>query len=310
MNRYAPFAAAFLAFCAAAFAQPAPAGKVAVISVDGVGAQELQGGPSCLGGKSAIRSLAESGAYAKRVTDVLPTITHPSHATIVTGVPPAKHGVADNGVAGIWFRKRSDIAVDTLWDMAGRAGKRVAIVTWPSTYGAKADWLVPEDLANFNDPTADIRAGSTPRLFDELAKATHSPALLPFTNREAGRPLDRMTGEFAAEVVKQRQPDLLLTHFLDYDHRMHYAPHSAEACEALARIDGYVARIVDAYRAAGLLERTTFFIVSDHGFAPVERNVSVFGLLQASGWVEAFPGVPVEKAIALKVAGGSVAIHV
>lgn len=293
---------------ATAAAAPGPA-YAALVSVDGLGASELRGAATCLPPGSAIRKLAADGATARRVKGVLPTITYPSHATMVTGRSPAGHGLVDNGLRGIWFKQRADIGGDTLWDAAMRAGRRVAIVTWPSTYGARVDWLVPEDLANFADPTADIRAGSTPGLFDSLASATHVPALMPFLQPEAGVPLDRMTGEFAAEVVRRYRPGLLLAHFLDYDHRMHYGVMSAEACKALERIDAHVAALVEAYRSAGILDRTTFFIVSDHGFRKVERNVSVFALLSQAGWATVFPGVPVDQGVTLKVAGGSIALY-
>lgn len=282
---------------------------VAVISIDGLGAGELLGKPSCLGENSTIRALAKRGAYSRGVTGVLPTITYPSHATLVTGTLPARHGVIDNGLRGVWFKDRADIKVETLWDAARKAGRSVAIVTWPSTYGAAADWLVPEDLSNHAVATGEIRKGSSPGLFDALSASGGAPALMPFAHREAGLPLDAMTARFGAEVVRRHKPRLLLTHFLDYDHRMHAAPYSAEACKALERTDAHVTQLVEAYRTAGILERTTIFIVSDHGFIAVKKMVSVFALLKDAGWDSAFPGLDVDKAFDLKVAGGSVAFY-
>src|SRR6185436_7081180 len=193
--------------------------------------------PSCIASSPTLRALMDKGTWSQGVHGVFPTITYPTHATISTGAHPTRHGVLDNGLAGVWFKERSHVKLETLWDAAKRAGRSVAIVTWPSTYGANADWLVPEDLDNFADPTAAIRAGSTPGLFDALAAATGAPALMPFTHHDAATPLDAMTGRFAAEVVRRHKPDLLLAHFLDYDHRMHAATWSADACLALARID-------------------------------------------------------------------------
>lgn len=297
-----------LCLCATTLAQP-PEGYVAVISVDGLGASELFSQPTCLPARSAIRELARNGTYSRGVRPVFPAITYPSHATMVTGVNPDRHGVIDNGVRGQWFAKRADIAVETLWDAARKAGKSVAIVTWPSTYGATADYLVPEDLSNHAIATEQIREGSSPGLFDALVSAVKLPQLLPFSHPEAGLPLDTMTARFAAEVVRRHKPRLLLTHFLDYDHRMHAMPYSPDACKALARIDEWIAQLVDAYRAAGILERTTFFVVSDHGFLEVKAVVSLFALLKDAGWDELFPGEDVAKAFDLKVAGGSAAFY-
>lgn len=288
---------------------PSSPSHVLVVSVDGFGASEMSGKPSCLPAQSTIRTLAEGGAWSKGVTGVLPAITYPTHATIATGTLPARHGVVDNGIGGQWFSKRSDMKGEALWDAARKAGRTVAIVTWPSTYGASADWLVPEDLNNALVATDQIRAGSTPGLFDSLAKATRTPQLLPFGDPEAGLPLDEMTARFAAEVVRRHKPHLLLAHFLDYDHRMHYAPWSKEACKSLERTDAWIAHILQAYRDAGILERTTVFVVSDHGFLEVKRRINAFALLEHEGWKEAFPDEELKSAFSLKVAGGSVAFY-
>lgn len=63
-----------------------------------------------------LRSMADNGAYADGVTGVVPTVTYPSHTTLITGVPPAVHGIADNRYldpedlsAGGWRWYASDI---------------------------------------------------------------------------------------------------------------------------------------------------------------------------------------------------------
>src|SRR5450432_1560036 len=40
-----------------------------------------------------LRRLLRDGAHATRVAGVLPTVTYPSHTTLVTGVSPARHGI-------------------------------------------------------------------------------------------------------------------------------------------------------------------------------------------------------------------------
>ena len=99
-------------------AEPASSSHVLVISVDGFGASELRGKPSCLPENGTIRALAATGAWSRGVTGVLPTITYPTHATLATGRVPAQHGVIDNGVGGRWFDQRSNITGPTIWDAA------------------------------------------------------------------------------------------------------------------------------------------------------------------------------------------------
>jgi len=291
-----------------------PIRYAAIISVDGLGADMLDKHHPCAPALRAIRRLADSGAYSAGVKGIFPTVTYPTHATIVTGRVPASHGVLDNGGPGKqygWYMDRSDIRGETLWDAARDAGRTVAIVTWPSTYGAQVDYLIPENLASERNVAELVRAGSTPGLFDSLQTATGSIALLPFFARESGTPLDDMTSRFGDEIVRRHRPQLLLTHFLDFDHRQHYAgPGSAEACEALARIDGHVADLVSAYRTAGIIDRTTFFVLSDHGFLPVRADVNVAAVLFGAGWIGADAnGREPHDVFDIRLAGGAVVFY-
>jgi predicted AlkP superfamily pyrophosphatase or phosphodiesterase len=286
----------------------------AIISVDGLGAEVLDRRHPCNSALREIRRLAESGIRSAGVRGVFPTVTYPTHATIVTGRVPASHGVVDNGGPGKqfgWYMDRTDIRGQTLWDAARESGMSVAVVTWPSTYGAQVNYLIPENLSSEKNVAQLIREGSTPALFDSLQAATGSVALLPFSAHESGTPLDAMTSRFAGEVVRRHRPGLLLIHFLDFDHRQHYAgPGSKEACEALARIDSYVADLVAAYRSAGIAERTTFFIVSDHGFLPVRAEVNVAAILSGAGWADADAGGRAPHDVFdIRLAGGSVVFY-
>jgi predicted AlkP superfamily pyrophosphatase or phosphodiesterase len=43
-----------------------------------------------------LRRMVAEGTSASAVTGVLPTVTYPSHTTLVTGVAPATHGILNN----------------------------------------------------------------------------------------------------------------------------------------------------------------------------------------------------------------------
>jgi hypothetical protein len=43
-----------------------------------------------------LRRLVREGTFASGVKGVLPTVTYPSHTTMVSGVSPAKHGIVAN----------------------------------------------------------------------------------------------------------------------------------------------------------------------------------------------------------------------
>src|SRR5687767_7499904 len=43
-----------------------------------------------------LRKFVADGTYATGVIGVVPTVTYPSHTTLVTGVAPAQHGIHSN----------------------------------------------------------------------------------------------------------------------------------------------------------------------------------------------------------------------
>ena len=115
---------------------------VIMISIDGLR-------PALLGQSSlklpTLRRLMQQGAWA-RVTGVLPTVTYPSHTTLITGVLPAVHGILDNRIfdpEGVseqaWFWYSSAIKVTTLPGAVKARGLTAAGVSWPVTVGMALD---------------------------------------------------------------------------------------------------------------------------------------------------------------------------
>ena len=80
----------------AAMAQPAGAAPVLMISIDGLRPGDILDAQARGLGVPNLRALARHGAYATGVRGVLPTLTYPSHTTLLTGVAPARHGIANN----------------------------------------------------------------------------------------------------------------------------------------------------------------------------------------------------------------------
>src|SRR6267142_1324767 len=90
-----------------------------------------------------LRRLVAEGAHATGVTGVLPTVTYPSHTTMVTGTALAKHGVIANSLFDFfsknlngWYWYAEDIRVPTLWDACAKARIVTGSVDWPVTVGA------------------------------------------------------------------------------------------------------------------------------------------------------------------------------
>jgi len=232
-----------------------------------------------------LRALVKSGSHARGVTPVFPSITYPGHASIVTGVRPARHGVLFNiiwtptGDASRWYEEAADLRAPALWDVARAAGLTTAAVSWPSTLGARIDWLVPErDYYQRADALSLLRQATTPGLFERLGVAPQ-PAM--FRNVVEW---DDFLARTAAAIIRGVRPNLLLLHLVELDFYQHRGGTSApEIGPALTRIDGHVGMLVATLREAGLAADTAIIVTGDHGFQDVERTVHVNEILAQAG---------------------------
>ena len=70
-------------------------------------------------------------------------------------------------------------------------------------------------------------------------------------------------------------PIFCSSHLLQTDSIQHqYGPLTPAAYASYAYADHCIARVVEAARAAGIVDRTTFFLLSDHGFATYTQTIS------------------------------------
>src|ERR1700748_1882007 len=123
-----------------------------------------------------MRKMMQEGAYAEGVNGVVPTVTYPSHTTLVTGVWPERHGIYGNTTfdperknLGGWYWYAEDIKVPTLWDAAKAAGLTTASINWPVSVGAPVNYLIPEIWrAGTADDKKLTHAVSTPGLISSL----------------------------------------------------------------------------------------------------------------------------------------------
>ena len=113
-------------------------------------------------------------------------------------------------------------------------------------------------------------------------------------------------------MIRTRKPNFMLLHMLVTDGLQHrYGPRTPAAYAALAQADFQLREVLNALDQAGIRERTTLFIVADHGFETVTNIIHPNVLLRKNGWLETnlVSTTPaVFKARAQSVAEGGTAI--
>ena len=259
--------------------------RTVVISIDGLSPSayaEASGGDM-----PTLRRLAAEGARASGVVGVFPTVTYPSHTTMITGVPPAVHGIYNNRMLdpegrsnGAWYWYARDIKTRTLVEAVREAGRHAAAIYWPVTVGMDIDVLLPEFSRSAHPENLSLlRALSRPSTLIDDLEAERGRAL-PSPLDDAAR------AEMAAWVFRVHQPHLLLLHIFETDTIQHvYGPGSPQARTARVEADRNLAVVLDAIDDTGLGDRTNIVVVSDHGFLPVGRQLQVNAVFKEEGWL-------------------------
>jgi predicted AlkP superfamily pyrophosphatase or phosphodiesterase len=260
-----------------------------LISVDGLGGHLYAAAPPEARIPN-LRRFMKEGSYAEGVIGVYPSVTYPSHTTLMTSRLPAEHGVYSNlssRQAGKnpddWFWYFSSIKVPTVWDEVRRAKLTSASISWPVTVGAPIDWNIPEIW----DPQAGsefdakfVAKYATPGLLEE--------ALAALGPTRPGENNDSLRTRMVVYLLKKHKPNLTVIHLDRLDHDQHeYGPGSPTATATLEIIDGLIGELLEGVKEAGLEDSTDVFIVSDHGFLPVEREIRPNVLLVKAGLLEA-----------------------
>src|SRR5215470_4119419 len=234
-----------------------------------------------------LRRFLKDGAFADGVTGVIPTVTYPSHTTLITGVWPARHGILGNTTfdplgknQGGWYWYAEDIKVPTLWDVAHAAHLRTANVHWPVTVAARIDENLPQYWrAGSAEDRKLLRVLATPGLLDRLEHE-----LGPYADgTDESIEGDENRARFAARLLEEKRADLTTIYLTALDHEEHRSgPFSPESMATLERIDSALGLILEAarrtYRGQALV-----CVVSDHGFVRAEKALHLGVAFEKAG---------------------------
>lgn len=310
--RIARFALVFVAFLSHSAAQSRRA--LVVISIDGLRPDYVLKADEYKLKIPHLRRILAEGAHATGVRGVLPTVTYPSHTTILTGVWPSKHGIysnvtfdpLDKNLSG-WYWYSEDIQAPTLWDAATKAGLITASVSWPVSVGANVRYLIPEFWRASKSPEdlKLMRAVSTPGLMAEIEKQAG-----PYVNDlDDALPGDRQRTRYAAAILRDKKAQFITVHLAALDHLEHAAgPFSPEALAALEELDGRVGELEAAVRVN--YPGYTICVLSDHGFARTDHTLSLMIPFIEAGFVTVKDGKVTDWKAFPRVDGGSAAIIV
>ena len=220
-----------------------------------------------------LHKMVQEGTYAIGVNSVFPSITYPSHTTIVTGVQPAAHGIFYNGIfepdsiTGKIYWNFHQITAPTLWQAVTDDGLKASSINWPASAEAPVRYNIPdiggkrEDIIKYSVPVGFLDTLNN-QLFHHKEIA----------DINLGK--DQNSAKIAAWVIKKDKPNFLTVHLFSVDHFEHKAGrHGRMVEEAIADADEGVGIIRKAIQEAGMTDNTLLIVTGDHGFMDVSTNV-------------------------------------
>jgi predicted AlkP superfamily pyrophosphatase or phosphodiesterase len=265
---------------------PAKDRTVILISIDGLPAW-LWADPTLP--VPNLRRLAREGAVAEAMTVSNPSITWINHTTLVTGVNPQKHGVLFNGllvrqpaplppVIEQWRDKADLVRVPTLYDVAHQRGLTTAQVDW---------------VAILNSGTITWEFLEIPKAGGQIERELIQKGIV--TTQEIatfgkGKNIawrDMIWTEAACHIMRTHKPNLLLFHLLTTDAINHAnGPGSNASHAAFGYVDRLVGDLLKSIEDAGLKDKATVVIATDHGFKKVAKIVYPNVVLRKAGMIQ------------------------
>jgi predicted AlkP superfamily pyrophosphatase or phosphodiesterase len=212
---------------------------VFIISIDG-------GKPAVIAQSDmpVLKKLAEEGAFTWAASTIYPSLTLPSHTSMLTGVGPDKHHVLWNS----WKPSKGVVGVRTIFAEAKSAGLSTAMFVGKEKF---RHLLQPGTVDEFEFGQAH---------YGDQATGTGA------TPQKSKTVLARIVAQGAARYIVAHKPNLCFIHFTDPDDSGHkYGWGSPQQVKALSEVDAALGEIVKAIDTAHISDQSVMIITADHG---------------------------------------------
>lgn len=264
--------------------------KLILISFDALSYQDID----YLKNKKNFAHILKNGSWVREVRGIYPTLTYPSHATMITGCSVRKHGIISNqqvipgDVDPVWVWYHNAFRAKDLLTAAKEQGLTTAAIGWPAMGRNPAvDYNIAEVAGPKNrareDFIRDYKAcGCTDKLWEEVGEKYLFFRLRP--NHPSN------TSWFnvycALEIFRRYQPDVLVLHCAPVDSAKHvHGAFSERTKESLDECEIILGEFLRAIRELGLEGQVNLIATSDHGQIDVTATSNPNVLLAQNGFL-------------------------
>jgi arylsulfatase A-like enzyme len=329
-HRLPPIGAVLICLALAAVAIPAhAAGKakhVVIVIMDGLRPDSITQEHM-----PTLHALSKSGTFFERHHPAFISSTQVNGTTLATGMLPARSGIMANreyrpdiellgpvDTNGEWAAWKADqmnqggwVKRPTLPELVRAAGMKTAVA---GTKGVAMLWDRGYKNRTTDQPTIfegrAIPAATLDKIVPDLGPIPPAQDWRYFPNV----PQDSWTTRVMTEKLwADGVPAFSVLWLSDPDFSQHGSgPGSANALAGLKSSDDRLASVLEALEKKGVRDATDIFVVSDHGFSTVIRNIEVGNELDKHGFAAGggFLRAPGKGSILVIGLGGSVTFYV
>ncbi|HMF98736.1 MAG TPA: alkaline phosphatase [Vicinamibacterales bacterium] len=234
---------------------PHAADHLLLVGIDGLGSEGLRHARA-----PAIHALINEGAHTLAARGVMPTVSSPNWASMISGAGPEQHGVTSND----WEPNRHPI------DPVATDGANI----FPTIFGVVRHQMPQAAVGIVHE-------------WDGFARLVE-PGVATIMRHEVNADKTVAT---AAAFIRERSPMLTVVHLDLVDHAGHTAGWlTPDYVQAVEKADALVATLLTAIDNAGMRAGTIVMISADHGGVGKSHG----GLTRAEieiPWIISGPGV-------------------
>ena len=262
--------------------------RVILITIDGLRSDILENSSQPA---PFMHEMLRKSVYVPNVIVVNPTMTYPSHTTLVTGSTPLDHGIHCNRQFQFnraeptlynWYA--DSIRTKTLWQTVKEHGGTTASVFWPVTTGCKwIDFNLPEYF-----PTKRVSVSG----MDYIRPVCTPSDIMAELEREATGHLSDTTLRAMVNYLTNRyKPDFMTVHLVTTDYKQHETGiYSNETQQAVAAADHAIGLILENLEYTHQKDSVTIIVTGDHGFTQGRYRLHPNALLVSNGMLSEQPG--------------------
>jgi len=233
------------------------------------------------------------GGGAARIAPTFPCVTSPVQASMLTGRPPAQHGVIANGfyhrerrAVEFWVGRDAVVQGPQLWDVLKARRPELTLAVWhaQNIRDAAADFIVTPEPIHEADGTTRPWCYSKPAgLYEQLvADLGHFP-LHHYWGPMSGIGSTKWILEGAAWLARRHQPDFQFVYLphLDYAGQK-FGPDSSQATAAVRELDAALSEF-DRFQSEAAGGDVALIVASEYVMTSVRGGLHPNRILREAG---------------------------